>query len=171
MLEYKFRQLENEIRILNILKDYSDKAHSDFIELSMTYNDILEHIKVFKSVECGIFSYKYNREPTHYTLLELNLEERIFKSRCGTNFEFEFYEEILDKVGTSIAILFLIDSNITEIKLRPSIVNNEVIYSNNFGISVPVFHTSIKNIKHLSEFMKKHISNELHNFNGLKKTK
>lgn len=172
MLNINFKQLENELRILDILKVYSDKALVDYIDLSKIYSDILECVKKHNSVEYGIYFYNYSRNKTHYTLLELNLENKTFKSRCGTSFDFNLYEEILEKAGTSVSILFLEDSIITETKIRPIIQNNKLIYANNFGISpTPVFSTGVKDIKHLSKFMKQIIPKQFHKFNGIKDNK
>ena len=169
MLDYQFKQLENELRILEVLKVYSDKALEDYLELSNIYSEILECVKKYNSVQYGIYFYNYSRNKTHYTLLELNLEDKTFKSRCGTEFDFNLYEEILEKVGTAVSILFLEDSIIKETKLRPIIINDKLRYANNFGISpTPTFDSSIKDIKHLSNFMKQVIPKEMHKFNGIK---
>jgi hypothetical protein len=172
MLDYQFKQLENELFILEILKDYSDKALVDYIDLSNIYLEILEWIKKYNSVEYGIYFYNYSRNKTHYTLLELDLENKTFKSRCGTGFDFNLYEEILEKAGTSVSILFLEDSIITETKLRPIILNDKLRYANNFGITpAATFDSSIKDIKHLSKFMKQMIPTQFHKFNGIKGNK
>lgn len=169
MLNTHFKQLENELRILEVLKDYSDKALADYIDLSNIYSEILECVKKCNNVEYGIYSYNYSRNKTHYTLLELNLENKTFKSRCGTFFEFNKYKEILEKVGTSVSILFLIDSILDELKLRPIIVGDKLKYTNNCDIfPTSVFKLPVKDIRHLSAFMKQIIPIELHKFNGIK---
>ena len=169
MIDYQFKQLENELRILEVLKYYSDKALEDYLELSNIYSEILECVKKCNSVEYGIYFYNYSRNKTHYTLLELNLEDKLFKSRCGAFFDFNKYEEILEKAGTTVSILFLEDSIIKETKLRPIIINDKLIYANNFGVfPVTRFTSTLKDIKHLSKFMKQVIPIELHKFNGIK---
>lgn len=169
MTQIEFKQLENEICALDALKVYSEKALEDYLELSRIYIDILDCVKKFNSVEYSIYQYEYTKKKTLYTLLELNLETQTFKSRCGSYFNFDIYEEILEKDGMRTSILFLEDSIITETKLRPIIINNKLRYANNFGISpTPVFDTSIKDIKHLSGFMKQTIPKEFHKFNGIK---
>lgn len=169
MLDYKFKQLESELRALEILKDYSEKALEDYIELSKIYEEILSSAIKFKSLEQVIQQYEYYREQTHYALLELDLENKSFNSRCGTRFDFELYEEILEKVSTNISILFLQDSILEETKLKPFIIDNNLKYTNKWGISVtPEFTLKVKDIKHLSEFMKQMIPKEFHKFNGIK---
>ena len=169
MIDYEFKQLEQELQVLEILKFYSDKALEDYLELLKIYEEIVENIKKFKSSEYGIYQYDFSREKTHYSLLELNLDEKIFKSRCGTLFDFDKYEEILEKVGETISILFLEDSILSEIKLKPFVIEDKLKYSTKWGIcSTPEFILPIKDIKYLSRFMKKVIPEKFHRFNGIK---
>lgn len=169
MIDYQFEQLENELRVLEILKVYSEKALGDYLELSKIYEEVLDYIKKFKSIKYGIYHYKYSREKTLYELLELNLEAKTFKSRCGTHFDFDLYEEILEKVGTTVSIVFLIDSILTETRLRPFIIDDKLKYSTKCVVSsTPEFTLPIKDIKYLSRFMKKTIPEKFHKFNGIK---